>query len=378
MTHLDGPRNTLRYIELKNVRPAVNALVHESPLPPDSPAMWPAIGEYPIYNSDLYRSLTSDETRNNRFRAALQKLSQGKVVLDIGTGEEAFWAREAIAAGARHVVAMEVMEDAFAAAAENVGRSGTGEAITLLHGASTDLSVGRPADVCVAEVIGSVAGAEGAAAILSDARRRLLKPGAVIIPHHCDTQSAAVSLRKVLGGREPAFAVEAVPLLERIIGWNRAPFDVRLRIRNPDRDAVISTQEAVEVLDFNGELRCEQEQSVTFKVTRSGHMDGILTWLQIACLPDEVPLDALRDNTSWASVYFPLFDHEIPVEPGDQLHVTFRTELSDDHTHPDYHIKATLRAGGSDLHAQHTSLHHGKLLHSHPLYRRLLTTHEER
>jgi protein arginine N-methyltransferase 1 len=305
-----------RHLPLDAKPVPVKAQVDDAPRAASEPALWPSIGEYPIYDAGLYQALASDEKRNDRFRAALKELAGGRVVLDIGTGEQLIWAREGIAAGARHAVAMEVMDDTLETAFRNLAEWGLQDAVTLLHGASTELGVTTRADVCVAEVIGSVAGAEGAASVLRDARRRLLGPGGVVVPHRCVTQAAAVALRDVMGGREPAFAEEAVPLLERIFRWNGAAFDVRLRIRNPERDAVLSSTAAVEVLDFNGDLRAEQEQRVTLVIERPGVVDGVLTWLRIARLPDEEPLDALRDDTSWASVYFPLFDRPVPVAPG--------------------------------------------------------------
>ncbi|MCC9306034.1 class I SAM-dependent methyltransferase [Kitasatospora sp. RB6PN24] len=358
--------------DLLTARVGVRVLVDDAPLTPAAPVMWPSMGEYPVYDAGQYRVLTSDENRNARFRAALRHLAGNRTVLDIGTGADVLWARESIAAGARHAIAMEVMDDTCAAASELIAESGLENSITLLKGTSTELTVEPKADVCVAEVIGSVAGAEGAAVVLGDARRRLLNPGGRVVPHRCVTRAAAVSLSAVLGGREPAFGPGAIPLLERIFDWNGAPFDVRLRIRDPDRSAVISTDEPVEVLDFNGDLSSEQEQQVTLTVERPGRVDGVLTWMQMSCLPDEVPLDALRDDTSWASVYFPLFPREVAVEPGDRLQLGFRTTLSDDGLHPDYHLSATLHAGGAALSARFSSLHHGDVLHSHPVYRKLL------
>ncbi|WP_052709558.1 class I SAM-dependent methyltransferase [Streptomyces sp. NRRL S-495] len=333
--------------------------------------LWPSIGEYPVYDSALYGALTSDESRVERFRAAVRALAPGRRVLDIGTGEHLNWARESVSCGASGAVAIEAMAETFRNASANRLAWGLADRVTLLHGESTELEIGPPAEVCVAEVIGSVAGAEGAAAVLADARRRHLVPGGVVVPHRCVTRAAAVNLREVLGGAPVAFAPEAVPYLERIFEWNGAPFDVRLRIGDPDPEALLSTEEEVEVLDFNGDLRAEQERRVRLTVRRPGSVDGVLTWLRIACLPDEEPLDALRDPTSWASVYFPLFDAEVPVERGDTLDLTFRVRTGADGVHPDYHLAATLRTAAGELSATHGSPHRGRGFREHPVHRTL-------
>ncbi|XYH97092.1 class I SAM-dependent methyltransferase [Sorangium sp. So ce1128] len=361
------------YRDLEIDGSTVKALVDTSSDAGLGSALWPSIGEYPIYDASLYQTLTDDEERNGRFRAALRRLAPGKVVLDIGTGQHLNWARESVQCGAAHALAIEEMEESYRNASQKLRSLGLEKAITLLHGSSASLEIEPKADVCVAEIIGSIAGAEGAAAILADARRRHLAPGGVIVPHRCVTQAAAVCLRDVLDRHEVAFSPEAIKYLEKIFTWNRAPFDVRLRIRKPAQSAILSNHAPVEILEFNGNLLIEQEARVILTIDRPGRIDGILTWLQISCLPDERPLDALRDVTSWASVYFPLFESEIPVDHGDTLDLVFRTALSDGGVHPDYALAATLRTRHGEHSAAHTSPHHGQTFREHAVYRALFS-----
>jgi protein arginine N-methyltransferase 1 len=333
--------------------------------------VWPSIGEYPIYDENLYDALSNDTLRNERFRAALRKLAPGRIALDIGTGQHLNWARESIRTGAAHAVAMEVMDETYRAARRSLRASNLDQSITLLHGNSTDLTVEPRADLCVAEIIGSIAGAEGAAAIFSDARRRLLTEDGVVIPDRCTTRAAGVCLRKVLDRHKIAFSPSAVPHLIKIFNWNQGPFDVRLRIRKPDPRAVVTTSAPVEELHFNGDLRTEQEQRVVLEVEREGHLDGVLLWLQLFHLPSCRPLDALAQHTSWASVYIPLFPSEIPVEPGAHLALTVVTRTSDDGIHPDYHVKGTLSTENGSYAGEHMSAHHGRTFRSNPVYRTL-------
>jgi protein arginine N-methyltransferase 1 len=350
----------------------IRVLADDAPAGPADPVLWPSIGEYPCYDAFLYQALTGDEVRNERFRAALGKSAPGKVVLDIGTGQDLLWARESLRRGARHVLAMEVMEESFRQAAAALRAEGMTDSITLLMGSSTALEIEPRADVCVAEVIGSVAGAEGAATIFADARRRHLVPGGTVIPHRAVTRAAAVSLADVMGGRPAAFAEQSLPYLRTIFDWNGAPFDVRLRIRNPAPGAAVSAHAAVEILEFNGDLKTEQETRVTLTVTRPGRIDGVLAWLELWCDPDGPPLTALSGNTSWASVYFPLFGSEVAVAPGDALDLTFRVQVSDDGVHPDYALDATLRTSqAGEVTGRLSSPHHGRAFRCGPAYRRL-------
>ncbi|MCX4632909.1 50S ribosomal protein L11 methyltransferase [Streptomyces sp. NBC_01443] len=349
---------------------SMHVLVCSEPERPDKPSLWPSLGEYPIYDPHLYATMTTDEERNKRFRSALGQLAPGKHVVDIGTGQDLLWARESVQAGARQVTAIEVVDDAFRQAAVNLPSYDVQDRVTLLLGESTSLEFAPKADVCVAEIIGSLASAEGAAAVLTDARRRHLAPDGMVVPHRAVTQAAAGCLADILGEQHVAFAAESIPYLQSIFNWNTAPFDVRLRVENASPAALVSDSAVIESLDFNGTLHTAQETTTRLTVQRPGRIDGVLTWLQLWCLPDEDPLDALRMETNWAAIYFPLFEAPVPVEPGDSLNLTFGSTLSADGVHPDYQLSATLRTAGGHAHqGSLESPHRGGPFRAQPAYR---------
>jgi protein arginine N-methyltransferase 1 len=312
--------------------------------------------------------MAADEERNWRFREALDRYAKDRVVLDIGTGPDLLWAKESLRAGASRVFAAEAMHESFRTASRTLASLGDGHRVTLIHGMSTDLAIEPKAEVCVAEILGSLPGAEGAAALFTDAKRRLLTPDAVIIPDLCLTRAAAVCFADLFGGRPPAFSAAALPQLQRIFDWHGGPFDVRLRVANPAREAIMSDSAAVERLEFNGDLRVEQTADVRLTITRSGIVDGLLTWLVMRCLPDQKPLDALADDTNWAFIYLPLFEASIPVEPGDVLDLTVHVVPSEDGVHPDYHLSGELRTGHGVHHAHHVSAYRGRTLRGSPTY----------
>src|SRR5207245_2606452 len=116
-------------------------------------------------------------------RRALAALCPGRRVLDVGTGADLNWAREAIRCGARQVDAVEVIEQSYLAAGRRLAGLPDRDRIILHLGSSAELALPERAEVCVGEIIGSVAGAEGAAAVMSDVRARLLTADGVIVPH---------------------------------------------------------------------------------------------------------------------------------------------------------------------------------------------------
>ncbi|MEO0796209.1 MAG: class I SAM-dependent methyltransferase [Verrucomicrobiota bacterium] len=264
----------------------------------DGPALTPTLGEYPIYDAPLYDVMAGDAERNWRFRDALEKYAPGRTVIDIGTGAFLFWARESLRLGANRALAIESMSESYQAASKLLSTIEDGQRITLLHGESTSLTIDQEAELCVAEIIGSLPGAEGAAAVLSDAKQRHLTIDAKIISDLCLTQAAAVNFADLFANKEAAFTSDALPKLKQIFDSNGAAFDVRLRVANPNMNAIISDSAVVERLDFNGNLQTEQVANVRLTISRPGMVDGLLTWLQIRCLPDQEPLDALHHKSN--------------------------------------------------------------------------------
>lgn len=345
----------------------VRVQVRETTGAAEEPSLFPSLGAYPLYDASLYEVLTKDGERNERFQSALRAEAGGNVVVDIGTGSDLTWAREALAAGARQVMAIEEMPSSCERAALNLRRLGLESDIGLVCGQSTQVELPRRASVCVAEIIGSIGGAEGAAVVLADARRRHLTPDAVIIPHRCVTRAALVNLEELMAGAPPAFAPAAVGYLEQVFVWNGAPFDIRVRFKGASYQSLMSSSEVVENLDFNGELAVRQTVHTELAVLRPGAVDGLLLWPELTCHADQAPLDALDTATSWEPVYVPLFEEAMPVSPGDGLALSVRTELGDDGVHPDYRIDAVLHGRSASI----LSAHHGGPFRNHSLYRLL-------
>ena len=139
--------------------------------------------ETPIWQRDLdsHLSMLFDTVRLDAFRRAIDAtVSPGDVVVDVGcgTGVLSFMACEA---GARRVHAIEgapILDVARELAVAN----GFDDRIEFVEGWSIDVDLPEPADVLISETIGSAGLDEGIVAWTADARQRLLKPGAPVIP----------------------------------------------------------------------------------------------------------------------------------------------------------------------------------------------------
>ena len=123
-----------------------------------------------------------DDRRTGDYLAALaQAVQPGDVVLDIGTGSGVL-AIAAARAGARHVYAVEASD--IAEVAERVfAVNDVADRITLVAGWSRQIELPEPADLLVSEIIGNEPFEEEILETTLDARRRLLKPDARLIPN---------------------------------------------------------------------------------------------------------------------------------------------------------------------------------------------------
>ena len=130
---------------------------------------------------DYHLSMLQDTARMDSFRRAINAtVKPGDVVVDIGCGSGvlSFMACEA---GARKVYAIDggpVIEVAREIAIDN----GFDDRIEFLRGWSLEVGLPERADVLISETIGNTGFDEGIIAWSFDARQRLRRPGAAIIP----------------------------------------------------------------------------------------------------------------------------------------------------------------------------------------------------
>ncbi|WHT18413.1 50S ribosomal protein L11 methyltransferase [Crossiella sp. CA-258035] len=352
--------------------PDREVLVRTRQLGDPAPALLvPSLGEYPVYDDRLYHFMLDDQLRNDRYAAAIARHAPGRTVLDIGTGQEAVWALAAARAGARHVWAVEVLPEAARQARETVSRAGFADRVTVLEGLSTEVHLPERADVCVSEIIGNLGGAEGAGAVLRDARDRLVRRDGVFIPHRSATTVVALDLDHAAPGGRPGFAELALPYLEHVFSSVGRPFDVRACIPALRRRAHLSGAAEVEPLDFGGELVPESSQDRELVITRRGTLHGFALGVRLWVSAAESPIDSLTQRCNWFPVYAPLSAGGLPVTRGDRLTFSFSTTLSNDGVHPDYRLDGHLHTASGSVPLSWTSTHHDDGFRANSFYRAL-------
>ena len=196
----------------------VNMLIEENTLIAAAAGRAPASGwADPIEHARMLH----DDRRTGDFIAALTAaVRPGDVVLDIGTGSGVL-AVALARAGASRVYAVEA-SDIAAVAARVFEANGVTDRVTVVPGWSRQIELPERADLLVAEIIGNEPLEEEILETTLDARRRLLKPGARLVPHALELLARPLLLPEA-EVRQRVFGRAAVERWRELYGMDFRP-----------------------------------------------------------------------------------------------------------------------------------------------------------
>jgi hypothetical protein len=277
-----------------------------------------------VYGIHDYDAMFTDPVRTPAYLTAIARtVRPGDVVVEIGTGV-GFFAVAACRAGAKHVYAIEV-NPAAALAHDVLAANGCADRVTVIRERSNLVTLPERGDVLLEDLRGVLPLLGDHIPTVRDARERLLRPGATIIPFR-DTLWAA--------------PVEAdAKFREAHIDPGDAPFGIQrgaiaahvrndwYRLRcNPAQLAAPPVQwgaieyGTVESPDLSGRP--------AWQIAREATVDGICVWFDAELTPDTTFSNApAAANVVYAQAFFPL-ERSIAVRPGDALHTDFAFKLA--------------------------------------------------
>jgi hypothetical protein len=274
---------------------------------------------------DEHRQYLSDRNRLEAYRSAIEALVKpGDVVVDLGCGT-GIMGLMACRAGAGRVYCIE--ETALIGLTREIFRAnGFADRVTFIKDLSMQVSLPEKADVVVADQIGQFGFEAGVLEFFSDARKRFLKPGGVLLPLRIDLMVAPV---------------EHEEQWRQVEFWNQRPagFDfqsARKIAANTGYPLKLQPQHLLASAGMIATLATEAcPGSIAgiesmMEIERAGTLHGIGGWFCAQMSPrvtmSNGPLDANRIGRR--NVFFPL-DNPVAVVKGDRVRVTMTIQPSD-------------------------------------------------
>jgi hypothetical protein len=226
-------------------------------------------GWYPDW---MYEAMETDEVRNQPYREVIREAVSGKVVLEVGTGRKALWAVYCSRAGAKRVYAIEANKRAYQSSLRFL-RSKKIENVHLISGFSDKVHLPERCDVLVHDLVGDIGSSEGMIPFIEDAKRRLLTPDAIHIPHRCTTlivlaedpklQLAEWAFSYLLRGLRPFDSLTFV----RFFGFPYSP--------------ALSEPQVVEDFVFHQAPRLRTSTRLAVEIKRGGELRGVLFFIRL-------------------------------------------------------------------------------------------------
>jgi len=281
------------------------------------PSKRTALGTRGWVKPAIHLVMLDDRARTNGFCHALRKtVLPEDVVVDIGTGTGVL-ATCAAMAGARRVFAVE--SSGIAEVAERVFEAnGVAERVTLVRERSTSATLPERGTVLVTETIGNDPLDEQLLEIVADAKRRLLAPGARIIPSCIEIYGIAVDIprtvlerhvftKRKVDGYTAAYAIDFSPLEQHRLSCSEP-------IMVDNRDVAtwpLAAPVLLASIDLTGDFSTEISTHAPALLSRDSQNLGIMLAFR-ATLGPGVELSTLPDDFDptchWNHALFPAFD----------------------------------------------------------------------
>lgn len=270
---------------------------------------------------EYHRGLLADEVRTNAFRDAIARtVKPGDVVLDIGCGSGilSFFACQA---GATKVYAID--RGGMAGIAQFLARHlGFDDRITVLRDESTNVELPERADVLISETLGVLGLDENLLGSIIDARARLLRPSAVMVPRRVELSIVPVELpnehaRYINWWSEPRYGFDLRPM--------RAFASNSILFINVAPAAYAARPASIVDVDFMTATSTFVRGSAHFIASRDCLIHGFGVWFTATLAEGITITNNEPGGTHWAQGFLPL-EHPIALTRGAPIDIDLEAD----------------------------------------------------
>lgn len=270
-----------------------------------------------MYDFSQFCFMVADESRMRPYVEALRRsVTPDSIVLDIGAGTGIF-SLLACQFGARKVYAIEP-NPLINLAREIAAEYGYQNKIEFIQKLSTEIELSEKADVLISDLHGTMPLAGMSVSTIIDARRRLLKPDAAIIPEKDTIYFALVASEKYYQTHISRYLQEyygiSMSAGKRLL-TNRAfypPTDDLKLVSEPQVFAVLNYR-SLEERSFSARLKWEME--------KESQVHGLRGWFDCEVGNGLTFTTSAENPGNVYGVFFLPLDEALTVEAGDRIEV---------------------------------------------------------
>lgn len=248
------------------------------------------------------------ERTKGLLRAIREVVRPGDVVLDIGSGT-GILSVAAAKAGAARVYAIEEGDIAEAASAL-IAANDTAQVVSMIRGRSTRIELPQRADVLVSEILGADPLDESILEVFRDARQRLLKPEARLIPRALSVYGLPVELPAYFLARN-TFSEDNVKRWREAYGFDFAPLGTygeqitRLPGISPQKASqwhTVARPSLLTEIALDREFEVAATAPASFVAERAAARLGLLVYFDVEMSPSvtlTTSPERTRDTNHW-------------------------------------------------------------------------------
>lgn len=270
------------------------------------------------YHFTDYCLMLTDEPRVKAYVDALRDaISEDSVVLDLGSGT-GFFSFLACKFGAKKVYAVEP-NPFIHLSREFASANNCAEKIEFIEKLSTDVEFDEKPDVLVCDLHGTLPFYESSLPTIIDARKRLLKPGGVMIPKRETVYFAIAECRELYEKNVTRFLREPYE-----IKMNSARRLLTNRLLNASEyeQNLLSSPEVFAVLDYATLDETDFSANLRFGITQKGTAQGLRGWFECELGENLKTTNSPEHPKSVYGAPFLPFDEAVEVEAGDTAEVS--------------------------------------------------------
>lgn len=274
-----------------------------------------------FYDFPSYCSMLTDKKRMGAYISTLKSaVKKDSIVLDLGAGT-GFFSMLACQMGARKVISIEP-NSLIELAKQFASQNGCEGKIEFIQKLSTEIELEEKADILVCDLHGNFPFFESSIATIIDARKRLLKPGAVLIPRKETVFFAVSECAEVYENNISRY-------LEEFSGikMNTAKRLLTDRLINASSKEMrlLSEPEVFATLDYAMIEDTSFSANLSFQIKNKGTAHGLRGWFECEVGEGQITTNSLANpETVYGAPFLP-FHEAVEVESGDRLEVSLST-----------------------------------------------------